>query len=125
MVSGCPFRWLCAHRLGAREPLFESRTIGKDASLLDHLTTVGVQQAQMAVAVADVYAGGNVVVVGHGRSPPSCLVRFGPTIFYVCHRRLRAEHNLGLLIPFGPGLSGLLRILLLGTWVNSPCATLR
>src|SRR5215210_255935 len=29
-------------------------------------------------------------------------VRFGPTIFYMCHRRLRAEHNLGLLIPFEP-----------------------
>src|SRR5215218_11455837 len=72
MVSGCPFRWLCAHRLGARESLFESRTIGKDASLLDHLATVGVQQAQMAVAVANVDAGGNVVVVGHGRSPPFC-----------------------------------------------------
>src|SRR5215204_6865270 len=26
--------------------------------------------------------------------------RFGPTLFYVCHRRLRAEQNLGLLIPF-------------------------
>src|SRR5215210_9316544 len=32
-------------------------------------------------------------------------VRFGPTIFYMCHRRLRTEHNLGLLIPFGPALS--------------------
>src|SRR5215210_592348 len=29
-------------------------------------------------------------------------VRFGPTIFYMCHRRIRAEHNLGLLIPFEP-----------------------
>src|SRR5215212_10650509 len=27
-------------------------------------------------------------------------VRFGPTIFYARHRRLSAEHNLGLLIPF-------------------------
>jgi hypothetical protein len=47
--------------------------IGEDAPLLDHLATLGVQQAEMAVAVADVDAGGNVVVVlGHGRSPPSC-----------------------------------------------------
>src|SRR5215212_1093115 len=29
-------------------------------------------------------------------------VRFGPTSFYMCHRRIRAEHNLGLLIPFEP-----------------------
>src|SRR5215218_5281445 len=47
--------------------------IGEDATLLDHLATLGVQQAEMAVAVADVDAGGKVVVVlGHGRSPPSC-----------------------------------------------------
>src|SRR3712207_1794654 len=93
--------------------------IGEDAPLLDHLATLGVQQAEMSVAVADVDAGGNVVVVlGHGRSPPSCLVRFGTTIFYGCHRRLRAEHNLGLLIPFGPALCGFPRIPLLGTSVN-------
>ena len=61
--------------------------VGKDASFLDHLATLGIQQAQMAVAVADVDAGGNVVVVvGHGAGVllPG-LVRFGPTIFfYVC-----------------------------------------
>ena len=60
----------------------------------------------MAVVVANVDAGGNVVVLGHGQSPPSCMVRFRPMIFYVCHRRLRAEHNLGPLIPFGPGPCG-------------------
>src|SRR3712207_5255466 len=46
-------------------------------------------------------------------------------LLYASHRRLRAEHNLGLLIPFGPGLCGLLRTPLPGTWVNKPRSCLR
>src|SRR5687767_15351664 len=41
--------------------------VSEDAPLLDHLATMGIQQAEVAVAVANVDAGGNVVVVGHGQ----------------------------------------------------------
>src|SRR3712207_1466649 len=39
-------------------------------------------------------------------------------LLYASHRRLRAEHNLGLLIPFGPGLYVLPRKPLRRSWWN-------
>src|SRR5687768_8010978 len=84
----------------------------------------------MAVAVAYVDAGGNVMVVGHGLRVLLPLRVHALDLrdhLYASHRRLRAEHNLGLLIPFGPGLRGLPRTpymrssqnsILLGTSVN-------
>src|SRR4051812_33462413 len=59
------------HRRAAREAPLERGGSGGNPTLLEHFTAYDVDEAQVAVPVADVDADGNAAIVGHGQSPPS------------------------------------------------------
>jgi hypothetical protein len=56
------------HRPATGEPTLEPFRGGRDAGLLDDLAASGVEETEMAVAVAEVDASGDVGLVRHGCS---------------------------------------------------------
>jgi hypothetical protein len=86
-----------AHRLDADETPLEGLRGRGDAGLFDDLAGLGVQQAQVAVAVSYVDAEGDAVL-GHGQALLSWAL-FRPTNANARHRRSSVDLGLGLLIP--------------------------
>jgi hypothetical protein len=86
-----------AHRLDADETPLEGLRGRGDAGLFDELAGLGVQQAQVAVAVSYVDAEGEAVL-GHGQALLSWAL-FRPTNADARHRRSSVDLGLGLLIP--------------------------
>lgn len=55
-----------AHRFATGEPTLEAGRGSRDAALLDDLAAVGVEETQVAVAIAEVDAHGDVELGRHG-----------------------------------------------------------